>query len=295
MPEGVECLVVAESIQKWCRSQDPDNEGSINFELSGIDDEAVVRHSPIPFNQFNKYYDRINYSKISTFGKTIFIPSTNGYCFSVQLGMTGNFSEEPTKHSKIRFLSNFSNLYYNDIRKFGHLMLFKKESVPRNIKNLLKNSIDWRNQKAPELFAKRARKRKSWQNSEIKTLLLNQQLIAGIGNIYACECLFLAHIDPRILVKNLTNKKLSRIIQECQKIMFQSHAVGGMTIYNFTNFGKKGFGRSYLNVYNKRGLGCRKCNSAIIQRIKQKNRSTFYCPICQDEKFKCLEEKKSKI
>jgi len=277
MPEGVECLVVAESLQQWCKKQDPDNNGSIGLELEEIIDEVVVRNSPIPFSQFDECYDRVNYPKIATFGKTIFIPATNGYCLSAQLGMTGNFSDELTDHSKIHFTSDFSNLYYNDIRKFGHLMLFEKKNIPRNIKNLLKNSIDWRNQKAPELFAKRVRKRKSWQNSEIKTILLIS-----------------ARVDPRISVKDLPDEILIEIIKKCQEIMHKSHAVGGMTIYNFENFGKKGFGRSQLNVYNKRGIGCRECNAAIIQRIKQDNRSTFYCPRCQRGISECLEEKKSK-
>ncbi len=294
MPEGVECLVVAESLQKWCRNQDSDNEGSINFELNRINNEAIVRHSPIPFNKFNEFYSKVDYSKISTFGKTIFIPSTNGYCLAVQLGMTGNFSEESVLHSRVSFLSDFSELHYNDMRKFGQLMLFENKNIPRNIKNLLKNSIDWRNKKAPELFAKRVRRRKSWQNSAIKTILLNQQLIAGIGNIYACECLFSAGINPKSLVKKLSNKKLIKIIEKCQEIMYKSYSVGGMTIYNFTNFGKKGFGRSKLSVYNKRGLGCKICRAAIIQRIKQDNRSTFYCPICQREKSNAQKKKNKK-
>ena len=65
--------------------------------------------------------------------------------------------------------------------------------------------------------------------------------------------------------------------------MNKSYNVGGMTVQNFDSFGKKGFGKQYLNVYGKHGITCRQCKSAIIQKIKLRGRGTYYCPICQKE------------
>jgi len=280
MPEGVECLVVAESIQKWAEGQDVDRAGYINFSLEELYDGVITRNSPISPERWNNYIQKFDYTKISTFGKTIFLPFDD-YRMSIQLGMTGTFSEERTEHSRVRFCSDFSSLYYNDMRKFGHLMVFYKKYPPRNISNLLKNSIDWRDPDAPQAFARRAITRQKWLNSEIKPLLLNQQLIAGIGNIYACEGLLASQVDPRAFAKDLLPEQLATIINECQKIMNQSYSVGGMSVYTFTNFGKQGFGKKFLKAYNQQGQLCRQCKSSIIQKIEQKGRSTYYCPTCQ--------------
>jgi len=280
MPEGVECLIVAESIQKWAQGQDTNHVGYTSFNLEEVYNKVVTRNSPISPTFWNEHLNKLNYYKISTFGKTIFLPFEN-FRLSIQLGMTGTFSEQKTDHSRIRFCSDYSSLYYNDMRKFGHIMCFEKHNPPRNISNLLKNSIDWRNKNAPELFAKRVVKRKQWIDSEIKPLLMNQQLIAGIGNIYACEGLLLARIDPRTKVKDIPSKKLAQIIVECQNIMNKSYSVGGMSVYTFTSFGKQGFGKRYLNVYNQQGILCNQCKSSIIQKTLQQGRSTYYCPTCQ--------------
>ena len=110
---------------------------------------------------------------------------------------------------------------------------------------------------------------------------MNQQLIAGIGNIYACEGLLLANVNPRSKAKDIPAKTLANIIAECQKIMNKSYAIGGMSIYTFTCFGKQGFGKRYLKAYNKQGILCGQCKSSIIQKILQQGRSTYYCPTCQ--------------
>lgn len=280
MPEGVECLVVAESIQKWAQGQDVNKNKYTSFHLEEMYDEVLARNSPIPYARWNNYVDKLDYVNISTFGKTIFLPFQE-YRMSVQLGMTGTFSENKTEHSRIRFCSDYSSLYYNDMRKFGHVMFFHKKHPPRNIANLLKNSIDWRDINAPKLFAKRVVRRKQWLNSEIKPILMNQQLIAGIGNIYACEGLLRAQIDPRKKVKDILPGQLELIIIQCHDIMTKSYAVGGMSIYTFTNFGKEGFGKKYLIVYDKQGKLCKQCKQSIIQKTLQKGRSTYYCPTCQ--------------
>lgn len=280
MIEGVECLIVAEAIQKWSYQQDVNKVGFIDINLEDVYDSAILRYSIIPFNKWNTYLKKFEYKKISTFGKTIFLPFGD-YRLAVQLGMNGTFSEYKTNYSRIRFCSDFSSLYYNDMRKFGNIMLYNKHYPQRNISNLLKHSIDWRNEKAPELFAKRVIKRKKWINSEIKYSLMNQQLIAGIGNVYACEGLLAAKVHPRKKVKDIDQCKLQTIIVECQKVMNESYKAGGMNVYDFTFSGKKGFRKKHLKAYDKQGIICRQCNGSIIQRTLQKLESTYYCPVCQ--------------
>jgi formamidopyrimidine-DNA glycosylase len=291
MPEGVECLIVAEKLREWFKDIDLNKSGFCPIKLVNIIEPVSVRYSPIDFSEFNSVYKNVSYNTIQTFGKSIFIPSNTGHCVMVQLGMTGTFSEQKNRHSRLVFKAfnskdDFisSDLYYNDMRKFGHLMLFKTGSIPRNMSNIFNYSIDWRNKKAPLLFSKRVLLRESWREAEIKTVLLNQQIIAGIGNIYVSEGLFRSKINPKTRVKNLTEEELKRIIFETQKFMEQSYKVGGMTVKNFEAFGQKGFGKQYLKVYGKNGIICPECHQSIIQRILLKKRSAYYCPFCQVEK-----------
>jgi len=281
MPEGVECLIVAEGVQRWMADLDLEQRGSVKFELREIFDPVVVRFSPILFDDFNECYGNVDYRKISTFGKTIFIPADNEFCMAAQLGMAGSFSNLRSKHSRVEFQHREHSLFFNDMRKFGSLTLFKKSKLPRNMPNLLKHSIDWRNKNAPRLLAVRALKRDRWRNADIKSLILNQQIIAGIGNIYACESLHAAKIDPRTEVKNLSREQLINIVEKCQSLMWRSHALGGMSIHTFESFGQRGSAKRLLRVYDKHGTICPTCKSGFIQRIYQNLRPTFYCPICQ--------------
>ncbi len=292
MPEGVECLIIAESVQEWFSEQDKENTGHVKISLLPNYDLMIFKHSPIPISQFNQLYKAIVYSKICTFGKTLFFPSITGHCLTVQLGMSGTFSDESDEFIRAQFVSDDISylgiqpiLNYNDTRKFGNMMLFAKDKMPRNVSNLIKNSIDWRNKNAPKLFAKRIRKRKDWRQTEIKPILLNQQVLAGIGNIYASEALFASKIHPKTLVNDLGDDELRDVIKSAQHIMDQSYKVGGMTVRTFSSFGKQGFGRKYLKVYDKNATLCKTCQGAMIQKIKQNKRSTFYCPKCQFERI----------
>ncbi len=280
MLEGVECLIIAEFLQKWAYQQDVDKNDFVSFNLEKIYDNAILRFSNIHPSDWNKHTSKLEYKKISTFGKTIFLPFGD-YKLSIQLGMYGNFSEQRTEYSRIKLGSDFYSLYYNDKTKFGFFMLYHKSRPPRNISNLLRNSIDWRNKNVPELFAKRVMSRKEWANSEIKTTLVNQQLIAGLGNIYACEGLLAAKVDPRKKVKTISSDQLQNIMIECKKVMNKSYELGGTSSYTALLSGKEGFGKKNLIAYFKQGMICKQCNGSIIQKILQSSKPTFYCPVCQ--------------
>jgi formamidopyrimidine-DNA glycosylase len=283
MPEGVEVLIVGEALEEFFHSKDEDGLGYVNLVLEKIYSEASVRSSAIPFTDFNQVFGKVFYKNMAVFGKNIFIPGSNGHSMVVQLGMTGTFSTSLSKYSRLKFLVNEEyELYYEDIRKFGYVSL--QEKLTPRIQLMIDSSIDWRDEKLPKKLYPKIQKRKTWKNKEIKVLLLNQFVIAGIGNIYASESLFQAGINPKTLAGSLSSEECVHLGTKVQELMWKSYGLGGMTIKNFSAFGKKGLGKNLLRVYSKNGAICQVCEKAQIQKITQDGRATWFCPVCQPTK-----------
>ena len=118
-------------------------------------------------------------------------------------------------------------------------------------------------------------------NKHIKTLLLDQSILAGIGNIYADEICFASKINPMELGKNISLKKCIEIINNACIILNAAIIDGGSTIKTFqSSHGVDGLFQQKLNVYGKEGSKCINCNHLIIKTFVNK-RGTHYCPNCQ--------------
>ncbi len=122
----------------------------------------------------------------------------------------------------------------------------------------------------------------AWKKRKInvKTALLEQKIISGIGNIYACEILFATQIAPRRPVGSLTKQELANILQASQGILQTAIKMGGTTIKSFYIEQKKGTFSQQLKVYKRATLPCFRCQT-IIQKIKLNQRGTYFCPGCQ--------------
>ncbi|HQU97348.1 MAG TPA: bifunctional DNA-formamidopyrimidine glycosylase/DNA-(apurinic or apyrimidinic site) lyase [Nitrosomonas sp.] len=115
----------------------------------------------------------------------------------------------------------------------------------------------------------------------IKQMLMNNQVVVGVGNIYANEALFLAGINPKIASGRIGLKRYERLVQVVRTILSQAIAAGGSSLRDFINSdGNKGYFQNHYWVYARSNLSCKKCGYAIKQ-IKQGQRSTFYCTQCQ--------------
>ncbi|MFM8572984.1 MAG: Fpg/Nei family DNA glycosylase [Pirellula sp.] len=121
-------------------------------------------------------------------------------------------------------------------------------------------------------------------NRPVKPALLDQRLVAGVGNLYASEILHRAGIDPRTLCRKISKPKWLRIHQWMLQILLQAIENEGSTLgdgtYRNAINGEGGFQHFHL-VYDRKGQTCKTCESGTIQRIVQSQRSTFYCPKCQ--------------
>ena len=121
------------------------------------------------------------------------------------------------------------------------------------------------------------------RNRVIKNILMDQKFVAGVGNIYANEILFLSKIKPDRKVKTLKDLELKKIIKFTKKILSNSIKLGGSSIKDFSSSnGKKGSFQQHFNVYGKKDQRCsnRKCNNKIIRTVIN-NRATFFCCKCQ--------------
>lgn len=192
----------------------------------------------------------------------------------VHLGMTGRLlvskpEEEILKHTHLiaRFASG-RELRFIDPRMFGKLSVVRGEFDPGGIEPL---------KVAEEQFIALFRGRKT----PIKSALLNQKLLRGVGNIYADESLFRAGIRPRRRAVSLTRDQLRKLHGAVQEVLREAIALGGSSISDYVDAdGEEGFFQLQHRVYGREGEACLVCKSAI-RRVVLGGRSSHYCPQCQ--------------
>ncbi len=212
------------------------------------------------------------------------LPSQTGW-LGVHLRMTGqllwvNGDEPVPKHTRVRlFLEGNQELRFVDQRTFGQMWYVPPETEVSSVITGLKVlgpepfSTDF----SIEYFAQKLHRRAR----PIKTALLDQSLVAGLGNIYADETLFVAGVLPTTLCGDLTAEQIGRIHAAIVQVLDKAIASGGTTFSNFLNVqGVNGNYGGVAWVYNRKGQPCRTCDRPI-ERIKLAGRSTHFCPVCQ--------------
>ena len=190
--------------------------------------------------------------------------------------LVGNLPDKSTRVDF--FLGDSEHLYFNDQRKFGWVRLmptiavaeidFMKKVGPEPLEE------DFR----PKVLIKRLQKRK---NSSIKAALLDQTVLAGVGNIYADESLWGSSIHPASLVRDLSNARLTKLHSEIIYVLKLSIEKGGSTDRNYVNAeGKRGSYIDFARVFRKEGDPCPRCQTTII-KTRVAGRGTHLCPSCQ--------------
>ena len=186
--------------------------------------------------------------------------------------------EDISKHDHIIFYFNDSNLRYNDTRKFGTMHLYKKEEYSFNdlfkIEPLNKVAADPFNIDFDSLYENiKGAKR------PIKSVLLDQEIISGLGNIYVDEVLFMAKIHPNTLGCMLDKTDVEKILESAKTVLNKAISLGGTTIHSFqSSHGITGRFQNELLVHTKEI--CPVCNNKI-QKIRLGGRGTYYCETCQ--------------
>ena len=220
--------------------------------------------------QFHLFERRGKYLLFSFYGSGTLI---------IHLRMTGEIhihppSVEPDKHTHVRFwLDDGRTVHYRDMRKFGRLWLV--DTPQTLLSHLGPEPLD--DDFSPEMLASQLAKRKS----KIKSLLLDQSIIAGVGNIYADEALFRAGIDPRRLGSSLSLAEVTALYDEIRNVLQWGIEKGGSSLQNYVRLGglKGGFQHEH-QVFRKTGQPCPTCGHPI-ERIVITQRSTHFCRHCQ--------------
>jgi formamidopyrimidine-DNA glycosylase len=119
------------------------------------------------------------------------------------------------------------------------------------------------------------------RGTPIKQLLMDNHFVVGVGNIYANEALFRSGVRPQLAAAKLSKLRCNRLVQVIRETLTEAIALGGSSLRNFVNSeGKPGYFQQHYWVYGRTGESCRACGS-LIKQIKQGQRSSFYCPVCQ--------------
>jgi len=199
--------------------------------------------------------------------------------------MTGFFKfinnpTPPCKHTRIRFFDKNNNeLRYIDVRSFGQMWWIKQGLSPNKI-------IKGLGSLGPEPFSKDfdanyLKKVISKKTKSIKAILLDQTIVAGIGNIYADESLYSAGISPFREAKTIKKSELIKLKISIVHVLKKSIGSGGTTFSDFRDLeGENGNFGLQTNVYRRTGKECRKCGN-LIEKQKIAGRSTHWCPNCQ--------------
>ena len=216
-------------------------------------------------------------------GKWLVFELDNYYLLS-HLRMEGKYlyrnkNQKVEKHELVIFnINNEFELRYKDVRKFGKMELVEKDKL--NESSLKKLGYEPWDKNLTSTYLKEKYKNK---NIPIKTLLLDQSIIVGIGNIYANEILFLSKINPHTKGKDLTEKNLKDIIENTKKVLEKAIEEGGTTIRSYTSEeGVTGLFQNDLNVHMKENKPCPVCKTKITKE-KIGGRNSYYCNNCQKE------------
>ena len=182
----------------------------------------------------------------------------------------------PHKHTHIIFHLSGGTLYFNDMRKFGWAKVLKKEDdLKKEVKDL-GPEYNW-----PEFTQEYLTKALSRRQIPIKTALLNQSIISGLGNIYSDEVLFCASIRPTHKANSLNSKQIKSIYNCIPLIFEEAIRYGGTSKKDYLHItGEKGTYYEYTKIYDKAGRPCKKCKT-IVQKVKINGRTSSFCPNCQ--------------
>lgn len=201
----------------------------------------------------------------------------------LHLGMSGSLrvlpsGTPPIDHDHIDILLDSGvALRFNDPRRFGSLLWTRTDPLAHPLLKRLAPEPLEETFDGKYLYRVSRRRRVA-----IKQLLMNSRVVVGVGNIYASEALFRARIHPRRAAGRLSRVKLARLARAIKSVLTTAIRAGGTTLRDYVSAdGSPGYFRQRLYVYERTGRPCRVCRSTIRQ-IKQGQRSTYYCPKCQN-------------
>jgi formamidopyrimidine-DNA glycosylase len=253
----------------------PNAPSDVNAFLVSSSVVAVRRRAKVLLVDLSSEYTLVIHLKMT--GQLVFVAST--VRFGAGHPNDSLVHDLPDKSTRVEFtFQDGSKLFFNDQRKFGWVKLMPSSEVM---------NIDFMRKVGPEPLAtdftsdilwERLQRRK---NTTIKAALLDQTVLAGIGNIYADESLWGAKVHPVRRVKDVSHTEVERLFAEIQYVLNLSIQKGGSSNHTYVNAeGKRGSYMSFARVFRREGQACPRCGT-IILKTKVAGRGTHFCPHCQ--------------
>jgi len=263
-------LVIKKVDYDWPKSF-PNAPADVNNFLIGAKVKTVRRRAKVLLMDLSSNYSLVIHLKMT--GQLVFVGQQR---FGAGHPNADLIASLPAKSTRVTLtFSDGAKLFFNDQRKFGWMRLLPTIEIPE---------IDFFKKVGPEPledsftaadFANRLQRRK---NTSIKAAILDQTVLAGVGNIYADEALWLAKIHPATTVRRVSRAKLVSLHAAIREVMTLSISKGGSTDRNYVDSeGKKGSYLSFAKVFRRDGKPCPRCGHTI-EKIRVAGRGTHYCP-----------------
>ena len=254
----------------------PNDPNEVASSLIGANVTAVRRRAKVLMIDLSSNYSLVIHLKMT--GQLVFRDGTVRFgAGHPNESLVGVLPDRSTRVS-LRFQDG-GTLFFNDQRKFGWVKLYPTPEI---------ENIDFMKKVGPEpledsftstKFIPRVRRH---NNTTIKAAILNQTVLAGVGNIYADESLWGAKIHPAQRVRDIADSDLALLLSEIKEVMNLSIEKGGSTDRNYVNAeGKRGSYIDFARVFRREGLMCPRHNDVVIEKLRVAARGTHICPVCQ--------------
>lgn len=247
--------------------------------LIGSSVVAVKRRAKVLLISLSSKYSLIIHLRMT--GQLVYRSNDNKNDFGAGHPNDSLVGDLPDKSTRVIIGFKEGTLFFNDQRKFGYIRLVPTIEIPL---------IDFFKKVGPEPLSATFTKAQFRQrlnrraNTAVKAALLDQSVIAGIGNIYADESLWGARIHPSTLVKNVSTLKMNVLFDEIRHVLTLAIEKGGSTDKNYVNHeGKRGNYLTFARVFRKERQPCPRCGT-IIEKLRVAGRGTHICPKCQPKK-----------
>lgn len=253
----------------------PNSDSDVNTFLVGAEVTGVRRRAKVLMIDLSTKYSLVIHLKMT--GQLVFVGRER---FGAGHPNDSLIGELPDKSTRVTInFSDKTQLYFNDQRKFGWMKL-----LPTN----LIVELPFMQKVGPEpleddftleVFSERLKRR---QNAVVKAAILDQTILAGVGNIYADESLWGAYIHPSRRVGSLTETEIANLYEQIRFVMNLSIEKGGSSNQTYVNAeGEKGSYMDFANVFRRNGKECTRHPGVLIEKIRVAGRGTHICPVCQ--------------
>ncbi|MBO6583983.1 MAG: bifunctional DNA-formamidopyrimidine glycosylase/DNA-(apurinic or apyrimidinic site) lyase [Hyphomonas sp.] len=257
-------------------------------------ERLVHNRADLRFPFPDRFAERLSGARITHLGrkaKFLTLALSTDEVLVMHLGMTGRFTVAGEKlgefqhetgtnprHDHVVFnLENGASVTYNDPRRFGFMELWPAQQFQAYPRLMAMGPEPLSNGFSEAYLNTVLRGRKT----PIKSALLDQSVIAGLGNIYVCEALWRAGVSPRRSAATVPGQRAARLVPAINDVIAEAIAAGGSSISDFASAsGELGYFQHTFAVYDREGDPCRNCTKPI-QRIVQSGRSSFFCSACQ--------------